>query len=72
MRNHIPCMAHIIQLALGTFMSNLVVQGHTKSWEDHELDQQSVENESTIIAKSQTLRNEGNASHNKVLAMRPG
>jgi len=25
MRNHIPCMAHVIQLALGAFMSNLGV-----------------------------------------------
>jgi len=31
LRNHIPCMAHVIQLASGTFMSSLGVQGSTKS-----------------------------------------
>ena len=29
--NHIPGMAHVIQLALGAFMSSLGVKGHTKS-----------------------------------------
>ena len=38
LRNHIPCMAHVIQLALGAFMSSLGVKGHTKSWEAHECD----------------------------------
>jgi len=38
LRNHIPCMVHIIQLALGAFMSSLGVKGHTKSWEAHERD----------------------------------
>jgi len=32
LRNHIPCMAHVIQLALGVFMSSLGVKGRTKSW----------------------------------------
>jgi hypothetical protein len=36
LRNHIPCMAHVIQLALGAFMSNLGVKGRTKSCEAHE------------------------------------
>jgi hypothetical protein len=36
LRNHIPCMAHVIQLALGAFMSSLGVNGCTKSWEAHE------------------------------------
>jgi hypothetical protein len=65
-------MAHVIQLSLGTFMSSLGVQGHTKSWEAHERDQQFGENESTDIGKSQRLRKEGNARINKVSAMRPG
>jgi len=64
LRNHIPCMAHVIQLALGAYMSSLGVKGHTKSWEAHECDQQSGENESTHIGKSQRLRKEGNARIN--------
>jgi len=71
-RNHIPCMAHVIQLALGAFISALGVKGRTKSWEAHERDQQFGENESTHIGKSQRLRKEGNARINKVSAMRPG
>jgi hypothetical protein len=39
LRNHIPCMAHVIQLALGAYMSSLGVIGRTKSWEAHEQDQ---------------------------------
>jgi len=38
LRNHIPCMAHVKQLALGVFMSSLGVKGSTKSWEAHERD----------------------------------
>jgi len=72
LRNHIPCMAHVIQLALGAFMSSLGVKGRTKSWEAHERDQQFGENESIDIGKSQRLRKEGNARINKVSAMRPG
>jgi len=72
LRNHIPCMAHVIQLALGAFMSSLGVKGRTKSWEAHERDQQFGENESIDIGKSQWLRKEGNARINKVSAMRPG
>jgi len=72
LRNHIPCMAHVIQLALGAFMSSLGVKGRTKSWEAHEHDQQFGENESIDIGKSQRLRKEGNARINKVSAMRPG
>jgi len=44
LRKHIPCMAHIILLALGAFMSSLGVKGLTKSWEAHEHDQQFGEN----------------------------
>ena len=72
LRNHIPRMAHVIQLALGAFMSSLGVKGRTKSCEAHEYDQQFGENESVDIAKSQRLRNEGNARINKVSAMKPG
>jgi len=72
LRNHIPCMAHVIQLALGAFMSSLSVKGRTKSWEAHERDQQFEENESIDIGKSQRLRKEGNARINKVSAIKPG
>jgi hypothetical protein len=48
-------MAHIIQLALGAFMSNLSVKGRTKSWEANNHDQQSGDNESIDIGKSQRL-----------------
>jgi len=65
-------MTHVIQLALGAFMSSLGVKGHTMSWEAHERDQQFGENESTDIGKSQRLRKEGNARINKVSAMKPG
>jgi len=72
LRNHIPCMVHIIQLALGAFMSSLGVKSRTKSWDAHERDQQFGENECTDIGKSQRLRIEGNDWINKVSAMRPG
>ena len=72
LRNHILCMAHVIQLALGAFMSSLGVKGHTKSWETHKRDQQFGDQESTDIGKSQRLRKEGNARINKVSAMKPG
>jgi len=72
LRNHITCMAHVILLALGAFMSSLGVKGHTKSWEANERDQQFGENESIDIGKCQRLRKEGNARINKVWAMRPG
>jgi len=72
LRNHIPCMAHLIQLALGASKSCLGVKGRTRSWEAHERDQQFGENESTDIGKSQRLRKEGNARINKELAMGPG
>jgi len=72
LRNHIPCMAHGIQLALGAFMSSLSVKGSTKSWEAEEHNQQFGENESIDIGKSQKLRKEGNDRINHVLAIRPG
>ena len=33
-QNHIPCMAHVIQLALAAFMKSLGIQGRNRSWED--------------------------------------
>jgi hypothetical protein len=65
-------MAHLIQLALGAFMSSLGVKDRTKFWEAHERDQQFGENEYIDIGKSQRLRKEGNARINKVSAMKPG
>jgi len=70
-RHHIPCMAHVIQLASGAFLSSLGVKGRTKSWEAHERDLQFGENESIGNGRSETLRNEGNATIDKVSAMRP-
>jgi len=64
LRNHMPCMAKVIQLALGAFMSSLRVNGRTKYWEAHERDQQFGQNESTNIGKSERLRKEGNARIN--------
>jgi len=72
LRNHLCCLAHIIQLALGAFMSRLGVKGSTRSWEAHERDWEFGENESIDNENSQRLRNEGNARINKVLAMKPG
>jgi len=71
LRNHIPCMAHIIQLALGAFMSSLGEKGRTKSWEAHERDKQFGENESMDIGKSHRHRKECNAAINEVSAMKP-
>jgi len=72
LRNHIPCMAQVIQLALGAFMSSLGVKHRTISWEAHERDQQFGENASMDTGKSQRRRKEGNARINKVSAMKPG
>jgi len=71
LRNHIPCMVHIIQPAVGAFMSSNIEKGRTKSWKAHEHDQLFRQNESTDIGMSQRLRKEGNARINKVSAMRP-
>ena len=72
LRNHISCMAHVIQLGLGSFKSTHGVKGRTKSCEAPQRDQQFGENESMVIGKSQRLRKEGNARIIKVSAMRPG
>jgi len=65
-------MAHVIQLALGAFISSLGVKGCTKSWQAHERDQHFGEYESIDIEKSQRIRKEGNARMNKVSAIKPG
>ena len=65
-------MAHVIQLALGAFMSRLGVKCCTKSWEADERNQKFGENDSIDIRKSQRLRKEGNARINKVSAMKSG
>jgi len=72
LRNHIPCMVQVRQLAVGVFMSSLSVKGRTKSWQAHVRDQQFGENESIDVGKSQRLRKQGNARINKVSAMKPG
>jgi len=70
-RIYVPCMAHVIQLAIGGFKCSLGVKGRTKSCEGHERDQQFGENECIDIGMSQRLRKEGNSKINKVSAMRP-
>ena len=72
LRNHIPCMAHVILLVVSAFMSSFSVKGRTKTWQAYERDQHSGENESIDIRQSQGLRKESNATINKVSAMRPG
>jgi len=72
MRNHIPCVVHVNQLALDAFMISLGVKGHTKSWKAHECDQQYGENGITDSGMSQRLRKVCNARITEVLAMRPG
>jgi len=50
--NQIPCVAPIIQLALGVLMCSLSVTARTKYWEAHERDQQFGEYENSDIRKS--------------------
>jgi hypothetical protein len=72
LRNHIPGIVHVIQLAVGAFMKNLSVKSRTKAWEAHERDQHCRENEGIDIGNIQRLRKQGNATINNVSAMRPG
>jgi hypothetical protein len=72
LRNQKTCMAHVIQLALGTVMISLIVKGRPKSWEAHERDHQFRENEKIDIGKSERLQKEGYTRINKVSAMKPG
>lgn len=37
--NHVPCMAHVIQLGLGAFMDSLKVKSREKSWALAETDE---------------------------------
>jgi len=53
--NHIPCMMHVIQLALSAFMSRLAVKGRMKSREAHEGNQHFGGNQYIDIGKSQRL-----------------
>jgi hypothetical protein len=64
-------MEHVIQLALGAFMSSLGVKCHSTAREAHERYQQFGQNASIDIGTSQRLRKEGNDTINQVSAMRP-
>jgi len=72
LRDHIPFMAHFIQLPLWPFMNRPCVEGGTKSSEAHEREQQFNENDGLHIGKNQRLQKEGNARIHKVSAIRPG
>jgi hypothetical protein len=72
LRNHIPCMAHVIHMTLGAFMGSVGGKGRTKSWDAHEGEHQFRDNASRDIRKSQNLRKEGNARINKMWAIRAG
>jgi len=72
LRQFIPCMAPIIQLAFGALMSSLSVKGCTKPWEGHEHNRQFGQHKMIDIGKSQRLRKQDNSGINKVLAIRPG
>jgi len=72
LRNHIPCMAHIIQLASGAFMSSLGDKGRTKCLEPHERDLPFGETDSVDIVKRQRLRIDDKARNDQVSAMKPG
>jgi hypothetical protein len=52
LRNHIRCIAHLIQLALGALMSFFRVNGGTMSWKVYERDDQFEANGSPAIGKS--------------------
>lgn len=72
LRNHIPCMAHVIQLCLGAFMKSLGVKGRTKTWEANERDEQFGENEAEPATTAKKLQKIGSARIRKVTAMKPG
>jgi len=52
LRNQIPCRAHVIQLAVGAFLSSLDVGSCTKSWKADEHDLQFGENETAESGRS--------------------
>jgi len=72
LRNHITCMVHIIQLALGAFIRSLGITGSTRSCEAPECDQQCGENQCLDNGNGQTLRKDGNGRIHTGLARRPG
>jgi len=65
-------MAHVIQLALGVFISSLGVKGPTKSLEAHEGDYQFGVNKKIDNGNSPLLRKERNTRITNVTAKRPG
>jgi hypothetical protein len=64
-QNHLPCMTHIIQLALGAFMDSLGVKVRHKSWED-------TEREKIGGQKSSGRNKGGGARVDKVVSLEPG
>jgi hypothetical protein len=72
LRNHITCIGHALQLAVGSFTNSLGVKGRSTAWGAHEHDPHFGEKESIDLWKSERLCKEGNARINMVLAIRPG
>ena len=70
MRNHVRCMAHVIELALDTSLNSFSANSCTQFWEAHERNQQSGENKSIDIGKSPRFRTQGNSQIDKLLAVR--
>ena len=71
-RNHIPCMAHVIQLCLGAFMKSMGVKGRTKAWEASERDTHFGENDTAATTSADRIRTIGNARIRRVATMKPG
>jgi hypothetical protein len=46
--SHVPCMAHVIQLCLGSFMNALNVEQHEKHWTDVEQEKNQAEGENQV------------------------
>ena len=64
-QNHLPCMTHVIQLALGAFMDSLGVKVCHKSWEDAEREK--------IGSQGSSRRNRhGGVRVEKVVSLKPG
>jgi hypothetical protein len=72
LRDHTPRVPHVIQLALGPFVSRVGVRGHTKSCQAHEHNQRLGENDSTQIGNSERHCKELNARINNLTAIRAG
>ena len=56
LRNHIPCMAHVIQLCVSGFMVKLGVKGRKKSWEAYERDEQFQQEEGKKAVQGRVRR----------------